>query len=100
MITIKSTVASAGEHIGKVIQMLHDGVAFPNVQNNRLLEYQVISHEGDELGIITTADLNFAIHFMKRNGWPVGKYVDGYQMSTLKTAFTFGWQGWFHQLTK
>ena len=60
------------------------------------------SHEGDDLGQVSTADVSFAIHFMKQRGRMVGKLKDHpydpvtkQWLSTYEPAFTFAWEGWF-----
>jgi hypothetical protein len=82
-------IEKAGAHLGRVIQMMVDGVAFPQAEDRR--EYHVFSHEGDELGKIATADVNYAIAFMKKQGRRVGKCHT--HQSDLP-AFTFGWEDW------
>lgn len=95
---IERAVAQAGSHLGSVIQKLYDGVAF------RLdgKTFHIISHSGDdELGRISTADLSFAVHFMKQLGRPVGKCknykydpVTRRCLHEYEPAFTFAWVGW------
>lgn len=94
---IDNICSKAGEHLSSVIKMLWDGVGFPRDSER---SYHVFSHEGDELGILSNADVNFAIHFMKRQGYPVGKLASlkpnqlpGFLR--FEIAFTFAWQG-FH----
>jgi hypothetical protein len=94
---IQQAMAEAGSHLANVIQVLYDGVAFP--AGGKV--YDVFSHEGDELGQITTADLNFATHFMKRRGRAVGKLMHSDWDPVTKKfstnyvpAFSFAWEGW------
>lgn len=83
---LKQAVATAGQ-FGRVIQLLIDGVAF----RENGVQYRIFSHEGDELGLISTADVNFATNFMRRLGRKVGK-CHGFPLH--EPAFTFAWQGW------
>jgi hypothetical protein len=90
MVDLSKEIDLAGEHIGKVIRMMVDGVAFPDNHDSR--RYVVYSHEGDDLGHISTNDVGYAISFMKQRGRQVGK------MRTTSTnfapAFSFAWIGW------
>lgn len=91
---VDTAVAAAGTHIGRVIRLLHEGVAF-RVDGGL---FHVFSHEGDELGFVSTADLNFAVCLVKRMGRQVGKcnstttHKHGPYMG--EPAFTFAWEGW------
>jgi hypothetical protein len=94
---LSNAITSAGQHLGNVIKMLVDGVAF----RTSGVVFDVFSHEGDPLGEITTADLSFAICYMKRLGRQVGKLRHRTWDNESKTfsetyepAFTFAWQGW------
>jgi hypothetical protein len=96
-IRIQMAIAAAGVHLGSVIRALYDGVAF-RVDGKT---YEIFSHEGDPLGNITTADLNFAINTMRRMGREVGKLQDRKYDNVTKTwattyepAFSFAWVGW------
>jgi hypothetical protein len=85
-------IADAGEHMGRVIRLMVDGVAF----HNEGKMYHVFSHEGDELGTLSTADVSYAINYMKRKGREVGKcstYTDDPRFKN-DPAFTFAWEGW------
>jgi hypothetical protein len=94
---LSNAINTAGQHLGNVIKMLVDGVAFRQTGS----VFFVFSHEGDPLGEISTADLNFAICYMKRLGRQVGKLkhftydpaVKAWS-TTYEPAFTFSWQGW------
>lgn len=96
-IRIQLAIAAAGEHLGAVMRALYAGVAF-RVDGKT---YEIFSHEGDPLGTISTADLNFAIHNMRQMGREVGKLQDRKYdwatktwASTYEPAFTFAWVGW------
>jgi len=84
----------AGSHMRKVIKAMIDGVAF----RRDALWFDVYSHEGDELGQISTADVNYAIHFMKKAGRPVGKLTHITMQKNPfychEPAFTFAWVDW------
>jgi hypothetical protein len=89
--------ASAGSHMACVISALYDGVAF-RVDGKT---YEIFSHEGDPLGSISTADLNFAINLVRRMGREVGKLQDRKYDNVTRTwaatyepAFSFAWVGW------
>ena len=87
-------VEMAGEHIGGVIMMMYDGVAFPDSIDSQ--RYQVVSHEGDELGWLSTSDVEFAICFMKQRGKQVGKcssFYRGLMNCRHKPGFSFAWEG-------
>ena len=84
---LQNAVAGAGAHLGRVVQAMIDGVAFAQDDGKT---YDVFSHEGDEMGSFTTADINFATNYMKRLGRPVGKTL-GYKCGI---AFSFAWIGW------
>ena len=99
---VRLAIASAGLHLARVITALYDGVAF-RVDGRT---YEIFSHEGDPLGTISTADLNFAIHNMRQMGREVGKLQDRKYDNVTKTwastyepAFTFAWVGW-HPIDK
>jgi hypothetical protein len=94
---VLNAMAQAGAHMASVIRTMFDGVAFRRDGQT----YDVYSHEGDELGTLSTADVNFAIHLMKRMGRPVGKLKHNqYDRATQKfsleyePAFTFAWSDW------
>lgn len=95
---IDVVTAHAGLHMGLVIRLLYEGVAFRKDGTT----FEIFSHEGDELGLITTADLSFAINFVKRTtGRAVGKCkhhqydpVAKKFSDTYEPAFTFAWEGW------
>jgi hypothetical protein len=96
-IRIQLAIAAAGQHLGAVMRALYDGVAF-RVDGKT---YEIFSHEGDELGRISTADLNFAIHSMRQMGREVGKLKHHQWDNVAKKfsieyepAFTFAWVGW------
>jgi len=94
---VRLAIASAGAHLAAVIAAMYEGVAFRRDGKT----YDIFSHEGDELGSISTADLNFAIHTVRRMGREVGKCKHHqYDPITKKLspeyepAFTFAWVGW------
>jgi hypothetical protein len=94
---IRLAIASAGVHLGAVMQALYDGVAFRKDGKT----YEIFSHEGDPLGAISTADLNFAVNCMRRMGREVGKLQDRKfdfatktWSATYEPAFSFAWVGW------
>ena len=96
---IEDAISSASQHLGEVIRMMYEGVAFHDAHNTRL--YNVFSHEGDELGSIEHADVSYAICYMKKLGRPVGKLehrhwdpVTKKYSSTVEPAFSFAWEGW------
>jgi hypothetical protein len=99
---IAVAVRQASGRIGEVIQMLYDGVAFQ--EDGRT--YIVFSHEGDEIGPLTTQEVCYAISIMRQHGRAVGKthhYIwdpvtRSYDKTKTTTAFTFGWVGWFNDL--
>ena len=77
-----------------VIRMMFDGVAFRRDAQT----FDVFSHEGDELGSLSTADVTYAIHLLKRMGRLVGK-ITHYTMRddpkyASEPAFTFAWVDW------
>jgi len=100
---IGDIISKAGEHFGRVIKKMCDGVAFPDEKDGKL--YHVFSHEGDELGTLTAADVSYAIHFVKQQGRMVGKMrssfshmVDGklkFYEEPTRTAYTFAWVDWY-----
>lgn len=85
---------NAGAHVRKVVQAMIDGVAFRRDAHT----FEVFSHEGDELGILMTADVNYAIHVMKRAGRPVGKLTHltmrNHPFYSQEPAYTFAWVDW------
>lgn len=85
-----NAIAGAGEHLGGVIKMLVDGIAFPVEGNGK--KYWVFSHEGDELGELTTAEVNFATHYMKRLGRVTGVHYL-YKGRRTNPGITFAWEG-------
>lgn len=95
---IETAIAGAGTHLGNVIRTLHDGVAFRHCGQT----FNVFSHEGDELGKLSTADVNFAVCYMKRLGRQVGKCTHPTFTNSQgihgplagEPAFTFAWEGW------
>jgi hypothetical protein len=94
---IRLAIISAGQHLGAVMQAMYDGVAFRRDGKT----YEIFSHEGDPLGTISTADLNFAVNCMRRMGREVGKLQDRKYDFATKTwattyepAFSFAWVGW------
>ncbi len=92
---IANVIASAaGTHLANVIRTMHDGVAF----RKDAATFEVFSHEGDDLGLLSTADVNFAIHLVKRMGRPVGKLTHiTMQKNPLyahEPAYTFAWSDW------
>lgn len=95
---VRLAIASAGAHLAAVIAAMYDGVAFRRDGKT----YDIFSHGGDELGSISTADLNFAIHTVRRMGREVGKckqyHFDQvsrtFDYTRYEPAFTFAWVGW------
>lgn len=94
---VQLAIASAGQHLGAVMTAMYEGVAFRRDGKT----YDIFSHEGDSLGTISTADLNFAINCMRRMGREVGKCKHRQWDSVTKKfgteyepAFTFAWVGW------
>ena len=81
-----AAIQDAGVHIGRVLQALVDGVLFSTTDGKR---YEGFSHEGDDIGSFTTADVNYATNFMKRRGVPIGKCKGLYGI-----GFTLAWQDW------
>jgi hypothetical protein len=79
---------------------MYDGVAFrqhPIAGGG----YDVFSHEGDELGHISAADVSYAIMIVKKLGQFVGKCHHNVwdpiakKPSTFsEPGFTFAWVGW------
>lgn len=98
---VRLAIASAGAHLAAVIAAMYEGVAF-RVDGKT---YEIFSHEGDPLGTISTADLNFAIHTVRRMGREVGKCKQypfdpvsrTFDYTWYEPAFTFGWVGWHLQ---
>jgi len=88
---LQQAIDCAGPHLAKVIRTMVEGVAFPVLGNNKL--YICFSHEGEELGLLQTQDVNYAISYMKRRGRAVGKNR-GYGLPNQMPAYTFGWVGW------
>jgi len=81
-------IAAAGEHLGNVLRLMVEGVAFPRDGT----QYEVFSHEGDDIGVLATADVSYAISFMKSRGRQVGKMKTC--ASHYNPAFSFAWEGW------
>jgi hypothetical protein len=101
---ITSHVQAAGSHVGQVIQMLYDGVAFATEDNKT---YEVYNHCGDFVGMLNANDVQYAICFMKKRGRAVGKTAtllpirDGdssMRFTCTKPSFTFAWEGWLSSM--
>lgn len=101
---IDTIIAKAGEHFAKVIKLMCDGVAFPDEKDGK--KFHVFSHEGDELGTLSAADVSYAIHFVKQQGRQVGKMksmfierlIGGkmtFREEPTRPAYTFAWEGWY-----
>ena len=98
MISMHPLVASAmvqgGTHMAAVIRMMFDGVAF----RKDATTFDVYSHEGDDIGSLAAADVNYAIHLLKRMGRPVGKLTHITMQDNPKyshePAYTFAWVDW------
>ena len=103
--TIMSTVLSmhsiadeASVNIRGVILKMMNGVAFPLGGT----QYELFSHEGDELGVVSKVDVEYSIRFMRLHGVHVGKMKHMMYDHETKTlvdggvAFTFGWSGWLN----
>jgi hypothetical protein len=92
-------IKDAGAHFGGVIHLMVNGVAFPKIGNTK--EFTVMSHEGEELGELSRADVEYAIAYMKRRGRKVGKVYMGWyapnkrQQGDTSPAFTFAWEDWW-----
>lgn len=91
---IQNAVAQAGTHMAMVIHTMFEGVAF----RRDAFTFEVFSHEGDDLGTLTTADVNYAVHMLKRMGRPVGKLrnitMQTHPLYSNEPAFTFAWVDW------
>lgn len=89
----KAILQAGGTHVARVIQTMFDGVAFR--KDN--LTFEVYSHEGDDLGLLSVADVNYVIHLLKRMGRSVGKIThvsaQGAQYAH-EPAYTFAWSDW------
>lgn len=95
---VDGAIAKAGEHFGRVIKIMAEGVAFPDEKDGT--KYHVISHSGDDdLGFLSAADVSYAIYLVKQYGRQVGKMrslirTNGYT-DTQRPAYSFGWEGWY-----
>lgn len=92
---VASIAINAGLALRLTVDKLIAGVAF--IEDDHRF-YRVFSHEGDELGILSVIDVEYAISYMKRYGIEVGKcehpaYRGGY--SRCHPGFTFAWRGWY-----
>jgi len=93
---VDAMIAKAGEHFGKVIKTMVEGVAFPDEKDGK--KYHVFSHSGDDdLGYLTAADVSYAIHFVKQQGRMVGKLRSLLGKDNMqRPAYTFAWEGWYY----
>lgn len=86
---IEQVIADAGEHYGRIIRMMVDGVGYLFKGKK---EYAFTSHSGDDtLGTVPICDVNTVVNWMKRHGHSVGKCTgfDGHP------GLTFAWSGWY-----
>lgn len=94
---VDAVIAKAGEHFGRVLKIMAEGVAFPEEQDGK--RYHVISHSGDDdLGYLTAADVSYAIYLVKQQGRAVGKMrslIHGPHADMQRPAYSFGWEGWY-----
>ena len=98
VLSVRSIADEASDNIRGVIIKMMNGVAFPHGGT----QYEVFSHEGDELGVVSKVDVEYAIRFMRLRKVHVGKMkhmVVNHETKTLVDggiAFTFGWSGWLN----
>ena len=98
VLSMRSIADEASDNIRGVIIKMMNGVAFPLGGT----AYEVFSHEGDELGVVSKVDVEYAIRFMRLRKIYVGKMkhmVYNHETKTLVdggVAFTFGWSGWLN----
>jgi hypothetical protein len=85
---VRLAAAEAGDVMQRVIDMMIDGVAFPDDKDRRF--YDVFSHEGDGLGRISSASVQFAMNYMKLRGRHVGTLRHN---DPCHPGFTFAWVG-------
>lgn len=98
VLSVRSIADEASGNIRGVIIKMLNGVAFPHGS----VAYEVFSHEGDELGIVSKVDVEYAIRFMRLRKVYVGKMKNMMYNHETKmlvdggVAFTFGWSGWLN----
>lgn len=85
---LRLIAASSGDVLERTINAMIDGVAFPDGMDSKL--YRVFSHEGDDICTLSTAEVNFAIFYMKQQGRRVGTME--YDIPS-HPGFSFAWQG-------
>jgi hypothetical protein len=88
---VRLAAAEAGDLLQRVIDMMIDGVAFPE---DSLKSYTIISHEGDYLGTAPSTDVQFAVHYMKRKGRQIGTIpstLDDKNKRMSHPGMTFAW---------
>lgn len=93
---VDAVIAKSGEHFGRVLRIMAEGVAFP--EENDGTKYHVISHSGDDdLGYLSAADVSYAIYLVKQQGRQVGKITSIIRNGDPKQrpAYSFGWEGWY-----
>lgn len=85
---VRLAAAAAGDDMQRVIDVMTDGVAFPDEKDRRI--YHVFSHEGDELGQLNSNQVQYAIHYLKLRGRPVGTLPGS---DPCHPGFSFAWVG-------
>ena len=85
---VRLAAAEAGDTMQRVIEMMIDGVAFPDDKDRRI--YDVFSHEGDNLGRLSSTEVQFAMHYMKQRGRRVGTLRHNHP---AHPGFSFAWEG-------
>lgn len=85
---VRLAAAEAGDGTQRAIDLMIDGVAFPDDHDRR--RYYVFSHEGDELGELNSNEVQYAIHYLKLRGRMVGT-LPGTHPS--HPGFSFAWVG-------
>lgn len=94
---LRPVLLGATTHLREVLEMLIQGVAFVNLRKVNGQDvwggktYEVYSHQGDPLGELSTADINYAIYYMKKRGRAIGKCS---HLASGWPGFTLSWQGW------
>lgn len=85
---VRLAAAEAGDVMQRVIEMMIDGVAFPDERDRRF--YDVVSHEGDWLDRVSSVSVQFAMHYMKQRGRRVGTLRHNHP---AHPGFSFAWEG-------
>jgi hypothetical protein len=94
---VRLEAAAAGDAMQRIIDMMIDGVAFCYMKDKRI--YHVYTHEGDDLGTLLASEVQFAVHYMKLRGRPVGTMLHEHP---AHPGLSFAWVGlhWLDQLNQ